>query len=170
MGLDMNRCRLVRLRVPLSVADPAAKVTTEALCPPEAHGNLLLGVSIDPRRAGRSYRYVYGICITSPRPCNSMTGVCRVDVTDGSVVTWSESPRAVPAGPPKFLPRPGAHPDDETDGVLLVDCLGADGAAFYVVLDGRTLAEVARVGVPFRHCVSFNSAWIWGSFGRAAAA
>ena len=66
------------------------------------------------------------------------------------------------SGPPKFVPRPGADANDEADGVLLVDCLGADGRAFFAVLDGRTFAEVARVTLPYRHCASINSTWVWG--------
>ena len=36
-------------------------------------------------RTGRPYRYLYGKCVVSPRPCNSFDAICRVDVTDGSV-------------------------------------------------------------------------------------
>ena len=90
-----------------------------------------------------------------------MNATCRVDVTDGTARTWTDSPNAIPAGPPTFLPRPGGDPDDETDGVLLLDCLGADGRAFFVVLDGRSLAEVARVALPYRHCVTYDSTWVW---------
>ena len=43
----------------------------------------------------------------------------------------------------------------------MVDCLGADGCAVLVILDGRTFNEIARVAVPYRHCVSNNSTWVW---------
>ena len=76
---------------------------------------------MDPRRTGKPYRYLYGNCVCGPRPCNSVTGTCRIDVLDGSVATWSEAPDALPAGPPTFLPRPGAAEGDETDGVVLLD-------------------------------------------------
>ena len=90
-----------------------------------------------------------------------MNATCRVDVTDGTARTWTDSPNAIPAGPPTFLPRPGSDPDDETDGVLLLDNLdGADGRAFFVVLDGRSLAEIARVVLSYRHCKSLGNTWI----------
>ena len=87
--------------------------------------------------------------------------MCRVDVVEGTVVTWSDSPRAIPTGPPTFLPRPGASADDETDGVLLVSCLGADGRAFLAVLQGSTFTEIARVVAPHRHCIAYCTNWVW---------
>ena len=96
------------------------------------------------------------------RPCNYSDAVCRIDVIDGSVLTWCEAPTLVPAGPATFLPRPGggAAEDDEADGVLLLDCMGADGRAVFVVLDAASFAEVARVVLPYRHCWSFNDMWV----------
>ena len=79
---------------------------------------------------------------------------------DGTVVAWTDSP-TLHAGPTTFLPRPGAAIEDELDGVLLVDCLGADGRAFFVVLRGDTLVEVARVSLPYRHCRSLGTTWIF---------
>ena len=95
------------------------------------------------------------------RPQIFCDAVCRIDVTDGSVVTWSED-ALVPAGGPMFIPRPGADMDDETDGVLLVDCQGADGRAAFVILDAASFAEVARAIMPYRHCHSLCSTWIGG--------
>ena len=91
-----------------------------------------------------------------------MNATCRVDVKEGTVLTWHDLPNfGMPAGPPTFLPRPGGDPLDETDGVVLVDCLGVDGRAFFVVLSGATFAKVARVVLPYRHCATYNSTWVW---------
>ena len=151
----------MRIRIPVSVSDPEAKVTMEPLCPPERHGGMIQDTCVNPSRVGRPYRYCYGNCIRGPRPCNSVNAVCRVDMTDGSVLMWSDSPNMIPAGPPTFLSRPGADPEDETDGVLLLDCLAADGCATFLVLDGRTFAEVARCVLPYRHVCTYNNAWMW---------
>ena len=122
---------------------------------------MLRTTAIDPRRTGRPYRFVYGNTIVGPRPCNSVTGSCRVDVTDGTVLKWSDLPNALPSGPPTFIPRPGAAEADENDGVILLDYLGADGRALMIILDGKKFVEVARVTVPYRHCVSTGSTWVW---------
>ena len=74
---------------------------------------------------------------------------------------WHDLPNSIQAGPPTFVPRPGADEDDEADGVLLVDCLASDGRACLVVLDGRRLRELARVVVPYRHTLSYGSSWVW---------
>ena len=161
-GTEIPYVRLTRIRIPVAVADPDAKVSIETLCPPERHGHYIHHLRVHPRLSGRPYRYIYGNCCTRPRPCNSIDGVCRVDVTDGSVLLWHSSPDAIPAGPTIFLPRAGTDPEDETDGVLLVDCLGADGHSFVAVLDGHTFKEVARATLPYRHCQSLGSTWIWG--------
>ena len=129
------------------------------LVPPERLGHILEFAFVNPRRRGRPYKYMYGRCMVGARPQIFCDAVCRINVTDGSVATWSEA-SLVPAGSPTFVPRPGAAEDDETDGVLLVDCLGDDGRAFVAVLDGRSFAEVARVTLPYRHCVSIHSTWV----------
>ena len=157
---DLAACIDPQIRIPVAVADPAAEITIEALCDPELHGHAAVATSIDPRRCGRPYRYIYCICITRPRPCNTLTGICRVDVTDGSVVTFDDLPN-IPLGMPVFVPRPGAAADDESDGVVLLDYFGSDGKALVIVLDGKSFKEVARVTVPHRECMSLHNTWMW---------
>ena len=82
----------------MAVDDPSASVSIEPLCPPDRHGDVSYRVTLNPRFVGRPYRYFYAYCIVGPRPCNSYNGLCRVDVTDGTVLTWSDSPNALPAG------------------------------------------------------------------------
>ena len=159
-GIDVMSVRLIRIRVPVAVEDPAAEVSVETLVPPERHGHVLDAAVVDRRRRGRPYRYMYGKCIVGARPRNFCDAVCRVDVGDGSVVTWCEAPALLPAGPPTFIPRPGAAEEDETDGVLLVDCQGADGHAAFVILDAASFTEVARVVLPYRHCWAYRNAWV----------
>ena len=150
----------VQFRIPMAVDDPTATITMETLVPPERHGHVLDSAVFDARRRGRPYRYVYGRCLVGERPRNYCDAVCRIDVTDGSIVTWCEAPALIPAGPASFLPRPGAAAENETDGVLLVDCMGPDGRAALVILDAASFTEVARVVVPHRHCSSFFNTWI----------
>ena len=147
----------------MAVEDPDAKISIDDICPPESIGYMLRATAVDPRRMGKPYRYIYGNCIIGPRPCNSINATCRINVMDGTVVTWNDLPNAIAAGPPTFIPRPGAEEDDENDGVVLLDYLGADGCALMVVLDGESFAEVARVRVPYRQCVSTGNTWIFKS-------
>ena len=147
----------------MAVDDPAATISVETLVPPERHGHVIDALAVDERRRGRPYRYVYGKCLVGARPRSFFDAVCRIDVTDGSVLTWCEAPALLPAGPATFVPRPGAAADNETDGVVLVDCLRADGRAVFVILDATSFGEVARVVVPHRHCWSYRSTWVRAS-------
>ena len=78
-----------QIRIPVAVSEPGAEITIQPLCPPERHGHSVAGIAIDPRRIGRPYRYLYLAHGIGPRPCNVYSGTCRVDVTDGSVVTFN---------------------------------------------------------------------------------
>ena len=159
--LFLNFLRIPQVRIPVAVDDPGAMVTIEPLCPAALHGHAIFGTSIDARRHGRPYQFLYAGCIVgTSRPCNSYTGVIRVDVTDGTAVTFEDLPN-LPIGMPVFVPRPGAAEDDETDGVVLLDYIGADGLALIIVMDGRSFQEVARVTVPHRHCMSPHDTWVW---------
>ena len=145
----------------MDVEDPTARVSIETLLPPENYGHILDSANVDPRRIGRPYRYTYGKCLVGARPRNFCDAACRIDLTDGSVVTWCESPALLPAGAATFVPRPGAAADDETDGVVLVDCMGADGRAVFVILDAASFTEVARVVVPHRHTWGYSNTWAY---------
>ena len=154
----------MRFRIPVGVADPGAEITLEPLCAPELHGHLISAITINPRRIGRPYRYLYGICIHGPRPCNAFNAVCRVDVIDRTLVTWTDSPNAIISGAPVFLPRGAASYEDEADGVLLVDGFGSDGLSLLVILNAQSFTEIARVTVPYKHTVSSTgSTWVWDS-------
>ncbi|KAG1667008.1 hypothetical protein FOA52_014320 [Chlamydomonas sp. UWO 241] len=48
---------------------------------------------------------------------------------------------------PYFVPASGAASED--DGALVSCVMGPDGASFMLVLDGRTMSEVARASVPY---------------------
>ena len=149
-----------QFRIPVAVSDPAAEIAIEPLCDPALHGHNAVAVTMDPRRHGKPYRYLIIGCIAGPRPCNSVTGVCRLDVTDGSVVMFHDLPTSIPAGMAAFVPRAGAADDDETDGVWLLDFLRADGHALIIVMSGRSFTEIARVTVPHRHCISLRNTWL----------
>ena len=149
----------MRIRVPVAVSEPGAEITFEPLCGPELHGHLISATTINPRHIGRPYRYLYGNCVHGPRPCNAFNAVCRVDVIDRTLVTWTDSPNAIVSGAPVFVPSPNGH--NETDGVLVVDLMGSDGLSLFVILSARAFLEVARVSVPYRHTASSGMTWVW---------
>ena len=130
------------------------------ICPPERYNYTLQGSCIDPRRIGRPYRFIFSNGVAGPRPCNTHNAAIRIDVTTGKVTTWSR-PNLIMAGPVTFLPRPGAAEADETDGVVLLDCITTAGGGLFVFLDALTFTEVARIALPHRHTCALQSTWVF---------
>jgi carotenoid cleavage dioxygenase-like enzyme len=100
------------------------------------------------RRNMKPYRYVYG---NSSAGAAFLKRIVKVDVTDGSVLTWEE-PDAW-AGEPIFVPRAGGEAED--DGVLLSVVLDArTGRSDLLIFDAATLQELARAHAP--HHITFG--------------
>lgn len=117
---------------------------------------------INEGRTGRAYRYAYAV----QQPTNvEMRGVVRYDLEGGATQQYR-----VPPGDqnsePVFVPRPGAH--DEDDGWVLV-CVyrQASDTSDVVVLDGRDLeaGPLATVRLPSRIPAGFHGAWLPGEEG-----
>ena len=58
----------MQVRIPVAVVDPGAVITIEPLCPAKLMGHAVAAHSIDARRHGRPYRFLYCACIVGPRP------------------------------------------------------------------------------------------------------
>jgi beta,beta-carotene 9',10'-dioxygenase len=100
------------------------------------------------RRNGRDYRYAYGV---SSAGSAFLKRLVKLDVADGSCVTWDEPGSW--AGEPVFVPRPGAAGED--DGLVLSVVLDAEaGRSFLLVLDAGTFEEIARAEAP--HHIPFG--------------
>lgn len=105
------------------------------------------------RRNGRPYRWTFGVGAPadSARRADFLDRLVKLDVESGEAETWSE-PGCYP-GEPVFVPAPGESGEDE--GVLLSVVLdGRSATSFLLVLDARSLGEVARATVP--HHIPFG--------------
>jgi carotenoid cleavage dioxygenase-like enzyme len=132
--------RLHRYRLPLD--RPGTHVEPRVL------GDVRLELPrIDYRRCnGRPYTTVFGAGGEE-----WFDRIVRVDVTTGEHTAWHE-PGTFP-GEPVFVGRPDAT--EEADGVLLSVLLEPErGASALLVLDARTLTELARARVP--HHIPFG--------------
>jgi len=123
------------------------------------------GLSVDflnanPRRLRKRHNYVWGLA----SPYTDGSFLIKVDATaseEGGLgageLRWGPHDGLLPSEP-VMVPRPGAS--DEDDGVVLSvvvdrsDAAGPEGASFLLVLDARTMQEVARVAAP--HTVNFG--------------
>ena len=137
---EVPGARPQRYRVPLAGGD----VRVEEL----ADTDLELPRIDYRRRNGRAYRHAYG---STPAGAGFLKGLAKVDVTDGTVRTWSDE--GCWAGEPVFVPRPGG--DREDDGVVLSVVLDAPAErSSLVILDAASFEEIARADAP--HVVPFG--------------
>jgi carotenoid cleavage dioxygenase-like enzyme len=140
--------RAKRLRIPL---DGKGAITTEEL----ADTGFELP-RIDYRRCNqRPYRYAWGVSADGVW----LDRIVKIDTETGDVRTWSRD--GCYPGEPIFVPAPGDSAEDE--GVLLSVVLDtAREASSLVVLDARTLEEVARAEVPHHIPHSFHGQYFGG--------
>jgi carotenoid cleavage dioxygenase-like enzyme len=106
---------------------------------------------------GRPYRYAYGVGL---RRADSafIDQLVKADVRRGEGTVWRE--RGMYPGEPVFVPRPGRRRED--DGVLLSVVLDAGRrSSALVVLDARSMQEVARAAVP--HHIPFGFHGVYGA-------
>ncbi|KAM9767080.1 beta,beta-carotene 15,15'-dioxygenase [Menidia menidia] len=92
---------------------------------------------------GRKYRYFYGSRLEwSPHP----NKIAKVDIETRTHVEWHQE-NCYPSEP-VFVPSPGATEED--DGVILSSVVSSDPGIppFLLVLDARTLEELARASIP----------------------
>jgi beta,beta-carotene 9',10'-dioxygenase len=102
----------------------------------------------------RPYRYAWGVGIGS----GWIDRIVKADVVERHSTVWSEE--GCFPGEPVFVAAPEA--DDEDEGVLLSVVLdGRTGNSFLLVLDARSLDELARAEVP--HHIPFG---FHGQFAR----
>jgi carotenoid cleavage dioxygenase-like enzyme len=101
--------------------------------------------SINPKNLMKPYRYAYAICHTM-EDVKFPDSLAKIDVQSGAAAVWSEED-CYP-GEPIFVATPGSN-KDEDDGVLL-SVVGSisRGRSFLLVLDAKTMNEIARAWAP----------------------
>ncbi len=96
---------------------------------------------IQPSRSATDYRWVYG---NGSERGDFLDSILKIDVQSGCAAMWY-SLDCYP-GEPVFIPAPDASQEDE--GVLLSVVLdAAQNTSFLLVLDARSLTELARAEV-----------------------
>lgn len=125
----------------------------------EAVSERLLDVPIELPRINygrcheRSYRYVWGVGVGS----GWIDRIVKGDVVSRKSSAWHEE--GTYPGEPVFVAAPEAQ--DEDEGVLLSVVLdGRQGNSFLLVLDARTLDELARVEVPHHIPFGFHGQFV----------
>lgn len=115
---------------------------------------------INPAYARRPYRYVYGPGVGSSSDGEDgalFARILKIDLESDAVVDWSQP--HVHCSEAIFVADPDG--EEEDDGVLLAVCHDAvQTRSFLLVLDARTLAELARAYTPVTVPAGFHGAFV----------
>ncbi len=113
--------------------------------------------SIDPRKLGEPYRYMFGMTIDVP---NARDGVVRVDNKTGKVDSWYVEGR-MRLGEPIFVPRSAKA--REGDGFVIVQAYSGDShTSEWMVFDTKKIADgpVCRAHLDHHIPSAFHGTWI----------
>lgn len=172
-GKEVSKCHLRRLSIPLqkpspstpSSPTPIAKIPapTPLMKDEKSYGQFFEFPAINTAYSGKACRYVYGM--TAVRPTNMGNALGKHDLSTGTCQVWYE-PGGMP-GEPQFIAAPGAQSED--DGVLVFPVMCADGSSALVVLDAKSMQEVARARLPYVIPYRFHGTFMQGTGTSAAA-
>lgn len=116
--------------------------------------------TINPKYQGKQYRYTYGSG-NFERHGECRNAICKLDVETREMLLWRESYSQFPSEA-VFIGDPEG--EEEDDGVLLTVVNDTDYTRpdFLLVLDAKTLTEVARAEVPpeVRACTSIHGCFV----------
>jgi hypothetical protein len=132
---------------PLVQSYPVATITTLCETPLDLprFNDALNPKSKTSYRYNKDYRYVYAPH-NQPQSAYLGNSLVKVDIKSGTSVVFGPAEH-VNFSEPVFVARPGS--DAEDDGVLvsvMCDCL--ERKSYLMVIDARSMAEVARVAIP----------------------
>nr|XP_061803215.1 beta,beta-carotene 15,15'-dioxygenase-like [Nerophis lumbriciformis] len=126
-----------------TTATAVMKDNSQVYCQPETLFQGLELPNINYKFNGKKYRYFYGSKVDwSPQP----NKIIKFDTVTKTHMEWHQD-NCYPSEP-VFVASPGAV--DEDDGVILssVICPDPNTRPFMLVLDAKTLAELARADIP----------------------
>ncbi|KAF6252627.1 retinal pigment epithelial membrane protein-domain-containing protein [Scenedesmus sp. NREL 46B-D3] len=163
-GRQVSRCAYMRLDVPLDCTGPLQLPGPKPLVEHAAakHVDFVDFFNVHPALKGRPYRYVYSTCAVRPTHINN--GLAKTDLATQEVQLW-HSPGGV-TGEPHFVPQPhaaaagGAATAAEDAGVVLSQCVDAQGRAFLLVLDAASWRELGRAVLPYSTPYRFHGVWV----------
>eukprot|EP00890_Picochlorum_soloecismus_P003124 jgi/Picsp_1/3812/NSC_01324-R1_carotenoid cleavage dioxygenase 8 len=117
-------------------------------------GNFAEFPSIESSKRGKEYRYFWGSAAV--RPTNVSNALVKFDTEKKESILWHEA-GSMP-GEPCFIPNPSATSED--DGAVISLVTEASGSSALVVLDAKTMQELARVRCPRPLTSGFHGTFI----------
>ena len=165
---DASRASLRRYRLAAmasaagSTAKPPQRAATLEWAAPKALSGEL--PTIDPGRATRPHRFVYGV---ADRGRSSFfDGLVKYDCAAGAAVHWS-APGQSP-GEPIFVPDPAPGRTEDAGVLLSVVLDGRARASYLLCLDARDMTELGRAACSGPVGFGFHGAFVPATSGPAA--
>jgi all-trans-8'-apo-beta-carotenal 15,15'-oxygenase len=112
---------------------------------------------VHPQKVGQSYRYLFMGTAHQPRGNAPLQAILKYDWETQERKVWSAAPSGF-ISEPIFVPQPNS--DAEDDGwVLTLVYNGAKHRSELVILDGKTLAESARLALKYHIPYGLHGSW-----------
>lgn len=118
---------------------------------------------INYARNGKTYSFTW--CAASTAPENFLDCLIKLDLSENGEAEKRWYSGGCYPGEPVFVARPGAGEED--DGVILSTVLNSrSGTSFLLVLDARSMAEVARLALPLHIPLGFHGQFFFNQTTR----
>ncbi|KAI8111186.1 hypothetical protein M9434_004759 [Picochlorum sp. BPE23] len=118
-------------------------------------GNFTDFPTVNPSKKGKQHRYVW--LSAAQRPTNVTNALVKFDTETSHALRWHE-PGSLP-GEPCFVQNPSS--DGEDDGVILSMLIEGDsGASSVLVLDAKSMTELARIPCPIPITSGFHGSFV----------
>ncbi len=111
-----------------------------------------------PEKVGQPYRYLFMGTAHQPRGNAPLQAILKYDWETQERLVWSAAPSGF-ISEPIFVPKPDSEVEDE-GWVLTLVYQGKKHTSELVVLDGKTLAEVARLGLKYHIPYGLHGSWV----------
>lgn len=111
-----------------------------------------------PEKVGQPYRYLFMGTAHQPHGNAPLQAILKYDWETQERLVWSAAPSGF-ISEPIFVPKPDSEVEDE-GWVLTLVYQGKKHTSELVVLDGKTLAEVARLGLKYHIPYGLHGSWV----------
>lgn len=111
-----------------------------------------------PEKVGHSYRYLFMGTAHKPRGNAPLQAILKYDWETQERLVWSAAPSGF-VSEPIFVPKPESEIEDE-GWVLTLVYNATKHTSELVILDGKTLEEVARLGLKYHIPYGLHGSWV----------
>ncbi|QDZ40047.1 Apocarotenoid-15,15'-oxygenase [Euhalothece natronophila Z-M001] len=114
--------------------------------------------AVHPNKVGQPYRYLFMATAHQSIGNAPLQGILKYDWQTQEHLVWSNAPHGF-VSEPTFVPKPDSQTEDE-GWVLTLVYNGKKHCSEFVILEGKTLEEIARLGLKYHIPYGLHGSWI----------